>query len=65
MEAKLVECLINNLKRHFGELVISRGKNHAFWSMNINIMEDKKVEVKKKQKLFKAIEAFGKYINEK
>ena len=37
MEAKLVEDLFNNLKNHFGELIMTRGKKHKFWGMNINI----------------------------
>ena len=37
MEAKVVEDSINNLKNHFGELVVTRGKKHIFWGTNINI----------------------------
>ena len=37
MEKKLVEDLINNLKKHFGELVVTRGKKRTFLGMNINI----------------------------
>ena len=42
METKVVEDLINDLKKHFGELVVNRVKKHIFWGMNINITEDKK-----------------------
>ena len=31
MEARVVEGLINNLKKHFGELLVTRGKKHIFW----------------------------------
>ena len=45
MEIKLVEYLINDLKNHFGELVVTREKKHTFLGMNINITELKKVEI--------------------
>ena len=31
MEARVVEGLIKNLKKHFGELVVTSGKKHPFW----------------------------------
>ena len=37
MEARVVEDLINDLKKHFGELVVTRGNKHTFLGMNINI----------------------------
>ena len=37
-ESKVVEDLINGLKNHFLELVVSRGKKHTFFVMNINTM---------------------------
>ena len=40
-EAKVVEDLINNLINHFGELVVTRGKRHKFWCVNIDITEFK------------------------
>ena len=45
VEVKLVENLINNLKKHFGEVVLTRGKKYTFWGVNINITEEKKVEM--------------------
>ena len=59
MEEKIVEDLINYLKNHFGELVVTRGNKHAFLGMNINIIEDKNVEIDMKEKLLEEIEAFG------
>ena len=58
MEAEVVEDLINDLKNHFGELVMTRGKKHTFWGMNINITEEKKVEIEMKKQLLESIEAF-------
>ena len=37
MEAKVVEDLINDLKKHFEDLVVNIGNNNSFWGMNINI----------------------------
>ena len=45
MAAKVVEDLINDLRNYFGELLVTRGKNHTFLGMNLNIIEDKKVEI--------------------
>ena len=42
MEAKLLEYLINDLKNHFGELVVTTGKKHKCLGMNINIGEEEK-----------------------
>ena len=35
---KIVEDFIND-KKHFGELVVTRGDKHTVLGMNINIME--------------------------
>ena len=52
MEAEVVEYLINYLKKHFGELVVTRIKNHTFWVMNINITEYKKIEIEIKEQFW-------------
>ena len=43
--AKVVEDLIKYLKEQSRELVVTRGKKHTFLGMNINITEDKKVDI--------------------
>ena len=35
-------------KKKFGELVVTIGKKHTFLGVNINIREDKKVEIGRK-----------------
>ena len=45
MEEKVVEGLINDLKKHFGELLVTRGKMHKFWGMHINITEGGNIEI--------------------
>ena len=34
MEAKLVGDLINDLGNHFGELVVTRGKQNIYWGVS-------------------------------
>ena len=34
MEAKLVEDLIHDLEKHFGKLLVTRGKKHTFWDIS-------------------------------
>ena len=40
-EDKVVEDLIKNLKKNFGELVVTIGKKNIFLGMNKNITEEK------------------------
>ena len=65
-EAKaLLEDLINDLKKNFGELVMTRGKKHTLLGINYNITEDKNIDIEIKEQLLEAIEAFGENIDEK
>ena len=52
------------MKKQFGELVVTRVKKHKFWGMNINITEDKKVEIAIKEQLWEAMEVFGENVDE-
>ena len=65
MEVKLVENLINKLRKSFGGLVVNRVKKHTFWGMNINIMQNKKVEIEMKEQCLEEIDAFGEDLGEK
>ena len=65
MEAKSVVDLISDLKSNFGGLVVTRANKHTFFGMNINITEEKKVEIDTKEQLLEAIEAFWENIDEK
>ena len=58
-EAELAEDSNQRFEKHFGDLLVTGGKKHTFWGVNINIMEDKKVEIWIKEKLLEEIEAFG------
>ena len=64
MEVKVVFDLINYLKNHVGELVVTRVKKHPFLGMDINITEDKKFEIQMKEKLWEEIGAFGEDLDE-
>ena len=63
MKAKVVEDLINDLKKHFGELAVTRGKKHTFWGMNRDITE--KVEIDMKEQFLEAIEELEENIDKK
>ena len=52
-------------ENHFGELVVTIGKKHTFLGMNINTIEDKKVDIYIKEQLLEAIEEFGENVDEK
>ena len=65
MKEEVVDDSVKDLKNNFGYLVVTRWKKHTFWGMNINIPEDKKVEIDTKEQLFEAIEEFGDTFYEK
>ena len=65
MKAKIVEDLIGDLKKYFGELVVTIGNQHTSLGMNINTTEDKKVEIEMKYKLLETIEESRENIDEK
>ena len=65
MGAKLSDDLISDFKRHFGVLLVTRGKKHTFLGMNINITEEKKVEIEMKEQLLESIDSFGEEIGER
>ena len=65
MESKVVEDLLNNMVKHFGQSVVTRGKIHKSLCMGINITEVKKVEIDMKEQLLEAIQAFGENIDKK
>ena len=45
VDTNVVTDIIEEIKNHFGDLVISRGDTHDFLGINIKIMKDKKVEL--------------------
>jgi len=56
--------IINDINKHFGELVVTRGKKHCFLGMNLEI-KDIKIEMDMVEQIREAIETFGEDISEK
>ena len=50
--------VLSEHKYHFVYLVITRGKKHRFLVININIRQDKKIEIEIKGKSKQKVEAF-------
>ena len=59
VDSGVIDDLLDTIKTHFGEIQITRGKKHTFLGMNIQITEDKKIEIEMEDKLVEAIELFG------
>ena len=45
MDPAVVDSIIKELTKQFGELSITRGKERIFLGMNIKIRGDKKIEI--------------------
>ena len=58
-DPKVVTEVIDMMKRHFGDLSITRGKTHRFLGMNITITEDKKLQIEMKEHLQEAIDMYS------
>ena len=54
----VVTDVIKLMKSHFGGLTVTRGKNHRFLGMNIEINKDKNIEIEMKDKLLEVIHMF-------
>ena len=44
------------MKKHVGDLTVTRGNKHRFLGMNITINENKNVEIKIKEQLQEAVD---------
>ena len=55
--------ILNVLRKHFGNLVVTRGDEYAFLGMNIKIREDKNAEIEMKDQLLEALDAFGEEVS--
>ena len=58
-EPKVVTEVIDLMKKHFGDLTITRGNKHRFLGMNITINQDKSIEIEMKDQLQEAIGMFN------
>ena len=59
MEPVVVDSIIKELTKYFGELSITRGKEHSFLGMKIKIKNDKKIEIDMIEQIKEAIEWLG------
>jgi hypothetical protein len=59
MSENVVTSVIDHIKKHFGDLVISRGKEHKFLGMNITFNDNGSLEIEMKKYIEEAIESFG------
>ena len=58
-DPKVVDSVLSMIKRYFGDITITRGKEHKFLGMNIKLRDDKKIEIDVSHHLQEAIDAFG------
>ena len=56
-DPEVVSKVIQTMKKHFGDLKVSRGKKHTFLGMNIEIL-DKKIQIDMREQLQEAIGMF-------
>ena len=55
---KVVTDVLEEIKQHFGDLVIARGRKHDFLGMDIEFIKENRVTIHMKKALEEAIEAF-------
>ena len=58
-EPDVVTEVLNQIRSHFGELVISRGTKHDFLGININLRKDGLVEVEQRKQIEEVLTHFG------
>ena len=57
-DAQVVTDVIELMKKHFGDLTVTRGKKHRFLGMNIEINKDRNIEIEMKEQLQEVIDMF-------
>lgn len=55
VDEEVVTDVINMVKGYFGELVVTRGKEHTFLGMKIKVRDDKKIEISMEDQQLEAI----------
>ena len=55
----MVTQVIDLMKKHFGDLTVTRGNKHRFLGMNITINEEKNLEIEMKDQLLNMIDMFA------
>ena len=59
VDPNVVIEILEEIKKHYGELVISRGDEHSFLGMKIKSRKDKLVESSMTKQFEESIEMFG------
>ena len=62
-DPNVVTEVLEEIKKYFGEITISRGKKHDFLGMNITLRDDGKFEIEMKNQIQEAIDKFGETFN--
>ena len=57
-DEKVLDNVIEMISEHFGELTITKGEEHKFLGMSVNIWKDKKIEISMKDQILEAFESF-------
>ena len=58
VDSRVIDNLLDIIKTHFGDIKITRGKKYTFLGMNLQIAEDKKIEIEMEDQLMEAIDTF-------
>ena len=61
----VVDSVINELKKYFGELTVEKGNKFDFLGMNVHIRKEKKVVIEMRKHIEDALDWFGENIQEK
>ncbi len=61
-DENVITDVINAISKHFGDLKISRGREHSFLGMNVKYNDNSTVSISMKDHIREAIEAFGEEI---
>ena len=56
---EVVTDIITRLEKHFGKFTVTRGRNHEYLGMDVNIRDDRKVEVDMIKQIQKLIDDFS------
>jgi hypothetical protein len=62
VDPAVVTDILEKIKGNFGDIVISRGKEHEFLGMNIKLRDDGLIEIKMKNKSKKQQRCLATYV---
>jgi hypothetical protein len=65
MSEGVLTDVIEKIKVHFGELVVSRGRKHTFLAMNLKFNNDGSLQIETKKYIEEAIETFGEDVSKR